>query len=71
MNERYYYVEEFCRYRQLMPVKYVKQVDEKWHKIGMACDNASTCGKSLEECSHFQKAPDIMSVNNLRERKIQ
>lgn len=71
MNEKYYYTEAFCRYRQLMPVKYEKQTDGKWRKIGMACNNAQSCGKSLNECEHFRIAPEIITTENLRDKKIE
>lgn len=65
---KYYYVEEYCKpYRQLMPVKYEKGDDELWHKTRMACSNVDTCKK---ECRHFKIAPDVVTVDKLRDKRI-
>lgn len=67
----YYYFREYCKpYYQLMPVQYEKQSDGQYHKVGMACTNASICGVSLEECRHFKSAPDIMDKKDLYKKKI-
>lgn len=67
----YYYVEAFCSpYRQLMPVKYDKKDDGEFHKVGMACDHVAMCGVSLEDCKHFQIAPEIVPEDKLYQKKI-
>ena len=66
---KYYYVEEFCgKYRQLMPVAYDKNESGEYHKTDMAC-NSKGAECSLDSCKHFQKAPDILEVNKLRDVK--
>lgn len=68
----YYYIQEFCTpYLQLMPVEYEKKEDEQWHKVGMACDNITVCKVPLEKCKHFKNAPETVSVDQLRETKLE
>lgn len=67
----YEYVQEHCgQYRQLMPVMYEKQDDGQFHKIKMACRNASECKIPLENCKHFQKAESILPADKLRDSLI-
>lgn len=66
----YLYVEEYCKpYRQFMPVEY-KKIDGKWIKTNMAGDKCGQCTMSLNECKHFQIAPQIALKEQLREEKI-
>lgn len=67
---KYYYEEEFCGgYRQLMPVTYEKDNTGIYRKCGMACTfKPGKC--NLETCKHFQKAPDILSIKELRNNLI-
>lgn len=66
----YYYVQAFCApYLRFMPVQYEKK-DGEWHKVGMACDNITECKVPLEECKHFKLAPEIVTVDQLRETKL-
>lgn len=61
---------EYCApYQQLMPVRYEKQDDGRWHKIEMACSNFENCKNKLE-CNHFKAAPETIEEKHLHKNKI-
>lgn len=67
----YYYFREYCEpYFQLMPVQYELKGDGKYHKTGMACSKKGICGKSLDQCKHYQEAPEIIDEKFLTKKKL-
>lgn len=68
----YDYIEGFCpvaHYRCLMPVEYEQREDKQYYKTKMACSCLNECG-NVENCEHFQNAPETQVKWKLRNEKL-